>query len=187
MRSSKPTERVCMDALHHLMQRKMLSHITIQDILDDAGISKATFYRHYKDKDDLFGKMVRRDVNFIFSDDCDLDQWGIRVAQFAKALQQEQGMLQRFARNDPDGFEIFYTNIMYELFLKRLYRIHTRQFEVTPPLRRRFLFMCAGSASVLKDWIVSGCVESAESIAEELGALITENSHNTPLQNAPHS
>lgn len=97
MRSSKPTERVCMDALHHLMQRKMLSHITVQDILDDAGISKATFYRHYKDKDDLFGKMVRRDVNFIFSDDCDLDQWGIRVAQFAKALQQEQGMLQRFA------------------------------------------------------------------------------------------
>jgi AcrR family transcriptional regulator len=55
MRSSKPTERVCMDALHHLMQRKMLSHITVQDILDDAGISKATFYRHYKDKDDLFG------------------------------------------------------------------------------------------------------------------------------------
>ena len=184
MRSSKPTERVCMDALHHLMQRKMLTQITIQDILDDAGISKATFYRHYQDKDDLFGQMVRRDVNFIFSDDCDLSQWSIRVAQFAKALQQEQIMLHRFARNEPDVFETFYTNIMYELFLKRLYRIHGRQFEVTPSMRRRFLFMCAGSAAILKDWIVSGCIESAESVARELAELIVENARNSPLQNS---
>lgn len=182
MRNSKPTERACMDTLHQLMQRKMLSQITIQDILDGAGISKATFYRHYNDKDDLFGQMVRRDVNFIFSDDCDLNYWSIRVAQFAKALQQEQVMLHRFARNEPDVFETFYTNIMYELFLKRLYRIHGRQFDVTPPLRRRFLFMCAGAAAVLKDWIVNGCVESAESIAQELAALIIENARNTPLQ-----
>ncbi len=185
MAGGNPTERVCMDALHLLMQRKMLNQITVQDILDNAGISKATFYRHYKDKDDLFGQMVRRDVNFIFSDDCNLDQWSIRVAQFAKALQQEQITLHRFARSNPDMFETFYTNIMYELFLKRLYRIHTRQFEVTPPLRRRFLFMCAGSAAILKDWIVNGCVESAERIAEELAALIMENSHNSPLQNSP--
>jgi hypothetical protein len=91
-------------------------------------------------------------------------------------------MLHRFARNEPDVFGTFYTNIMYELFLKRLYRIHGRQFDVTPPLHRRFLFMCAGSTAILKDWIINGCVETAESIAQELAALIIENARDTPLQ-----
>lgn len=183
MEVSKPTERVCMDTLHRLMRQKMLSKITVQDILDGAGISKATFYRHYKDKEDLFGKMIRRDVNYIFTDDCNLDQWSVRVVQFIETLRQEHSILYRLARNDSNAFQIFYTNVMYELFMKRLYRIHSKQYEVTTVIRRRFLFMCAGAAAVLQDWIMDGCAESAESIAAEIATLFTANARNTPLEN----
>jgi AcrR family transcriptional regulator len=184
MEISKPTERACMDALNSLMQRKMLSRITVQDILQESGISKATFYRHYKDKDDLFKKMIRRDVNYIFTDDCNLDLWSVRVVQFVETLRQEQKLFYRLARSDPNAFLTFYTNVLYELFLKRLYRIHNRQFEVNPTLHRRFLFMCAGAAAVLQDWIMDACAESPESIAQEVAELIFENAHNSPLQNS---
>jgi len=42
------------DALVALMQEKRFDDIKIQEVLDRAGISRSTFYTHYRDKDDLF-------------------------------------------------------------------------------------------------------------------------------------
>jgi AcrR family transcriptional regulator len=42
------------DALVELIQEKPFDAITVQDVLDRAGIARSTFYTHYKDKDDLF-------------------------------------------------------------------------------------------------------------------------------------
>jgi AcrR family transcriptional regulator len=42
------------DALVTLMQEKSFDDITVQDVLDRAGVGRSTFYVHYRDKDDLF-------------------------------------------------------------------------------------------------------------------------------------
>jgi AcrR family transcriptional regulator len=42
------------DALVALMHEKRFEEITVQDVLDRAGVGRSTFYAHYRDKDDLF-------------------------------------------------------------------------------------------------------------------------------------
>jgi len=42
------------DALVALMQQQPFDSIRVQDVLDRAGVSRSTFYEHFKDKDDLF-------------------------------------------------------------------------------------------------------------------------------------
>src|SRR3954467_7221223 len=42
------------DALVALLVEKPFDDITVQDVLDAAGVSRATFYTHYRDKNDLF-------------------------------------------------------------------------------------------------------------------------------------
>jgi AcrR family transcriptional regulator len=42
------------DALLTLMQEKAFETITVQEVLDRAGIGRSTFYAHYRDKNDLF-------------------------------------------------------------------------------------------------------------------------------------
>ena len=42
------------DALLKLMQEKPFDTITVQQVLDGAGVGRSTFYAHYRDKDDLF-------------------------------------------------------------------------------------------------------------------------------------
>jgi AcrR family transcriptional regulator len=42
------------DALVALMHEKNFDQITVQQVLDRAGVGRATFYAHYRDKEDLF-------------------------------------------------------------------------------------------------------------------------------------
>ena len=42
------------DALVALMHEKSFDDITVQQVLDRAGVARSTFYAHYRDKDDLF-------------------------------------------------------------------------------------------------------------------------------------
>src|ERR1700686_4075388 len=42
------------DALVDLMHEKSFDDITVQQLLDRAGVGRSTFYVHYRDKDDLF-------------------------------------------------------------------------------------------------------------------------------------
>ncbi len=48
------TRDVLGDALVQLMHEKPFEEITVQQVLDRAGVSRSTFYTHYKDKNDLF-------------------------------------------------------------------------------------------------------------------------------------
>lgn len=42
------------DALVALLQEKPFDEVTVQDVLDRAGVGRSTFYVHYRDKEDLF-------------------------------------------------------------------------------------------------------------------------------------
>jgi len=44
------TKNILMGSLCALLKEKSFESITIKDIIDDCGASRATFYRHFKDK-----------------------------------------------------------------------------------------------------------------------------------------
>ncbi|HEY7405087.1 MAG TPA: TetR/AcrR family transcriptional regulator [Candidatus Angelobacter sp.] len=48
------TRNVLGDALVELIQQRPFHSIKVQDVLDRAGVSRSTFYSHYRDKEDLF-------------------------------------------------------------------------------------------------------------------------------------
>jgi AcrR family transcriptional regulator len=53
-RRVRRTRDVLGDALVELMHEKPFPDITVQQVLDRAGVSRSTFYTHYRDKNDLF-------------------------------------------------------------------------------------------------------------------------------------
>lgn len=53
-RRVRQTRDVLGDALVKLMHEKPFEEITVQHILDGAGVSRSTFYTHFSDKNDLF-------------------------------------------------------------------------------------------------------------------------------------
>lgn len=52
-RRIRRTRRQLHTAIHNLIQDRSYDAISVSDIVDEADISRATFYLHYKDKDEL--------------------------------------------------------------------------------------------------------------------------------------
>ncbi len=53
-RRARRTRQSLNDALVRLILEKRYDSITVQDVIDRAGVARSTFYAHYRDKDDLF-------------------------------------------------------------------------------------------------------------------------------------
>jgi AcrR family transcriptional regulator len=59
-RRSLRTRRLVSDAMLALMREKRYNAITVQDLLDRAGIGRSTFYAHYFDKEDALASVVEQ-------------------------------------------------------------------------------------------------------------------------------
>jgi len=57
-RRSQRTRRLVNSAFLELLSEKRYDAITVQDILDRAGIGRSTFYSHYVDKDDVHTSLI---------------------------------------------------------------------------------------------------------------------------------
>src|SRR5512143_3352795 len=53
------TDRLIVEALIELTTQKGFAAVTVQDIVQRAGINRATFYRHYRDKFDLLDQYAQ--------------------------------------------------------------------------------------------------------------------------------
>jgi len=59
-RRSQRTRQLVSSAMMELLSEKRYEAITVQDILDRAGIGRTTFYSHYFDKEDVHASMMEQ-------------------------------------------------------------------------------------------------------------------------------
>lgn len=64
-RRSERSRRLLGEALTSLLQERRYADLTVQDILDRAGIGRSTFYAHYWDKDDLLVSEIERVIGVL--------------------------------------------------------------------------------------------------------------------------
>ena len=62
------TKKALEASLKHLLLQKPLPKITIQDITDDCGISRMTFYYHFKDIKELFEWLYKFETQQVVGD-----------------------------------------------------------------------------------------------------------------------
>jgi AcrR family transcriptional regulator len=62
------TRQQLRDALVSLIEEKGFDALTVQDITDRAGLNRATFYLHYRDKQDLLEKSLRDAIDELMTD-----------------------------------------------------------------------------------------------------------------------
>ncbi|MFQ6943000.1 MAG: TetR/AcrR family transcriptional regulator [Clostridia bacterium] len=71
MMDKKEKENKLMEKALKLFTEKGVNNTSIQDIADEAGVGKGTFYLYFKDKYDIRDKVVASCSNKLFSDALD--------------------------------------------------------------------------------------------------------------------
>ena len=68
-RRQRKTKNAIFQAFTELLERKAYSALTVQEIIDEADISRSTFYAHFETKDDLLKALCRDIFEHVFSDE----------------------------------------------------------------------------------------------------------------------
>ena len=87
---SQFTKRALEDSLKHLLLKKPLNKITINDIAEDCGINRMTFYYHFKDIYDLVEWVCLEDAKRALDGKSSYDTWQQGFVRIFRAVQENK-------------------------------------------------------------------------------------------------
>ena len=87
---SQITKRALVQSLKNLLREKPLSKITISDITEDCGISRMTFYYHFKDIYDLVEWACMEDAAKALANKKTYDTWQQGFVQIFHAVRENK-------------------------------------------------------------------------------------------------
>ena len=172
-REEKTLEKIH-NSFTKLINEKDYEDITIQDILDDANISRSTFYAHYKTKDELLASVSKHIFNHVFSKTLEEEKthdyskdtffdYRHLIEHIFYHVKDEKELFEGILRSNGTG------KFMSE-FRKQLFRFADSYFNNYPyhdetPLELKKLIAVETFIVILKYWINNGLKESPEQIA----------------------
>lgn len=106
------TKRAMSAALKNLLREKKLNKITVQDIADECGINRQTFYYHFQDIYDLVEWTCIEDTEKVIKENKTYDTW-------------QEGFLAVFdlAKKDKTFIDNIYRSVSLEMLEQYLYRL----------------------------------------------------------------
>ena len=84
------TKRAISASLKNLLREKKLNKITVQDIADDCGINRQTFYYHFQDKYELLSWIYYQEAFLPIMDGISFDNWDERIYCLFDLMKKER-------------------------------------------------------------------------------------------------
>ena len=169
------TTKLALEAsLKELLRTKPIDRITINDLTEHCGISRMTFYYHFKDIYDLVEWACVEDGKKALRDKKTYDTWQEGFAQiFEAVLENKPFILNVYRSVSRERVENYLYALTYEL-IEGVVEEQSENLMVTEE-QKKFIanFYKYSFVGVMLDWIKRGMKESPE----EMAGLITVTMH----------
>ena len=167
------TKRAISASLKKLLLTKSLNKITIQDITDDCGINRQTFYYHFADIYDLVEWTCIEDTEKVLKENKTYDTW-------------QNGFLAVFelAKSDKAFIDNIYRSVSLEMLEQYLYRLvyplikgvvdeKAKNFVVRDDEKRYVAdFYKYAFVGVLLEWVRNDMRENPETIVGRVSKVV---------------
>lgn len=183
---SQITKRAIADSFIKIMEQKAMNKITIGDIAEECGISRMTFYYHFRDIYDLIEWICREDVEKVYKNGETFDTWQNGLTALCRIIYDKR----RFAKNVYESFhreylEKYIFQILFELIMHRVDQL-SEGMEISGENRRYVArFYMYAILGMLIDWMKSDFKDSPEKVSERAGVILDGQIKNA-LENLEH-
>lgn len=170
---SQTTKKALEASLKHLLLQKPLSKITINDIAEDCGISRMTFYYHFKDIYDLIEWVCVEDAAKALEGNKTYDTWQQGFLNIFQAVQENKPfILNVYHSVSREQVERYLYKVTYDLLIgvveEKANGMTVRGED------KRFIadFYKYAFVGILLNWIKNGMKEDPAAIVDRLSVLI---------------
>lgn len=180
---SNTTKKLLEASLKKLLLKKPLDKITIQDLTTDCGISRMTFYYHFKDIYDLVEWVCVEDGKLALQGKRTYDSWQEGLEQIFEAVLENKPFIMNVYRSvSKEQIE----NYLYKLTYELIEGVVKEKSEGTSLQEkdRQFIadFYKYGFVGIMLDWIRDGMHEDYSMIVKKMN-LTLHGSIGNSIQN----
>lgn len=161
------TKKMILESFYRLLSQKPFEDIRVESILQDSGVSRSTFYRHFQDKYELMNSYYQ---NFFDSlqYDSQKDSWANLIQLTLTFLSQHADYFQQaFKTEGQNTFSEFLYHYCYD-FTSRIYLQKINKSQLTPLEKDLITSICAGNIRVVINWFDRNLQETPEELTQHL-------------------
>ena len=155
-------------ALRKLLTQRNLDTIAVTDIVNQAKLSRATFYRHFRDKYDLMIWIYRSVIDKIIEENPAPEQSVNILIGSCRYLKENYEYFSNVVKyNGQNSFIDFVASYVSSVTVQRV----QKQFgsaKLPEEINFDLQFYCGGASYISREWIVGGCKGSPEKIARRI-------------------
>lgn len=141
------------DALYDLVKEKDFDVITVNDICKYSGVSRATFYRYFRDKYELMSYHYENFVKSMFLDVESSLTWKEKLYEYANFYMEHKdyfkNILNYDGQNSFDEFLYSYSLFHFTKLAKKKYNSLSLSKEVVFAIK----MYCYGNSLIVRDWL----------------------------------
>lgn len=171
---SQITKKAIEASLKNLLLKKPFDKITINDIAEDCGISRMTFYYHFKDIYDLVEWACEEDAKKILEGKDDYKTWTQGFLNlFEEVLKNKPFILNVYRSVGREQVENYLYKIVYDLFLNVVEE--KAQGMTVRDEDKEFIadFYKYAFVGLMLDWVKNGMKEDPHKIVKKVEFLLS--------------
>lgn len=175
MSTSEFTKHMIAQGVKQLLQTTDFEDLSVGEIAKHCGISRNTFYYHFKDKYDIISWIFYTEITPIIEDASEIENWGDGLLALCKYMQDNKNfyikVLQVQGQNSfTECLMEFYANLVRNLLLK------AKGEQVLDPRQIRIIsnFYAFGLTGVVSTWAKNGMKAQPEPVIQMLQDLFSK-------------
>lgn len=170
------TKRALAASLKKLLTQSTLDKITIQQLVDDAEVSRKTFYYHFQDVYDLLEWLLIDECKRILEGNTTADTWQMGLGNVLEYFQENRSMILnifRSVQSEVNYLKLHVTKLILPL-MERIFDEQPESQKVAPEDRLFILqFYSLGIIELCMTWIENGMKPNAEILMRQIDRIFT--------------
>ena len=173
---SQTTKRALEASLKNLLLQKPLHKITINDITDDCGINRMTFYYHFKDIYDLIEWVCIEDASKALAGKKTYDTWQQGFLQiFESVLDNKPFIMNVYHSVSREQIELYLHKLTYNLMIEVVEEKASGMSVKEEDKKFIANFYKFAFVGLMLDWIKNGMKDDPNVLIDRLSCLVHGN------------